>query len=158
VLLANVHRRLEAQRARLAVQGLVGHLPRAEHRVLFVLGHLADRWGKVVPDGVLLPLPLTHDVLGQLSAARRSTVTIAVNMLESEGLIRRPDDGSWLLTPEAARALDAIAQPKRTRHVLGETLVVRQQLTEARSTRAASRGAADLHPASTSAASINSAR
>src|SRR5262249_13853935 len=70
-LLAAIQRRLEAQREHLAMQGLIAHLPRAEHRMLLMLHHLADRWGRVTPDGTVVSLPLTHDLLGQLIAARR---------------------------------------------------------------------------------------
>lgn len=48
-LLATVQRRLEAQRESLAIQGLIAHLPRAEHRLLLMLWHLAERWGYVTP-------------------------------------------------------------------------------------------------------------
>lgn len=67
-MLATVQRRLEAQRESLAIQGLIAHLPRAEHRLLLMLWHLAERWGYVTPDGIVLPLALTHDLLGQLIA------------------------------------------------------------------------------------------
>ena len=73
-LLGAVQRRLEAQRERLAVQGLIAHLPRAEHRLLLQLWHLSGRWGRVTPEGIVVPLQLTHDLLGQLIAARRPTV------------------------------------------------------------------------------------
>ena len=109
-LLAVVHRRVEAQRESLAIQGLIAHLPRVEQRFLLTLWHLADRWGRVTPDGTLLSLPLTHDLLGQLTAARRSTVTLAVSSLESDGYIRRTDDGAWLLTARGERRVAAIAR------------------------------------------------
>jgi hypothetical protein len=48
-LLTNLHRRLEAQRQRLAIQGLAVHLPRAEDRVLLTLWILAHRCGRVTP-------------------------------------------------------------------------------------------------------------
>jgi hypothetical protein len=48
-LLTKLHRRLEAQRQRLAIQGLAVHLPRAEDRVLLTLWILAHRCGRVTP-------------------------------------------------------------------------------------------------------------
>jgi len=66
-LLAEVFHRLEAQRERLALQTAIEHLPRAEDRVLLVLWHLTDTWGRVTAQRTLLPIRLTHDVVGQLS-------------------------------------------------------------------------------------------
>jgi CRP/FNR family transcriptional regulator, cyclic AMP receptor protein len=131
-LLAAVHRRLEAQRESLAIQGLIAHLPRAEQRFLLTLWHLADRWGRVTPDGTLLLLPLTHDLLGHLTAARRSTVTLAVSSLESDGCIRRTDEGGWLLTARGERRMAAIARTNENAPVLGETFRFRQRIAEVR--------------------------
>jgi CRP/FNR family transcriptional regulator, cyclic AMP receptor protein len=122
-LLPAIHRRLEAQREHLAIQGLIAHLPRAEHRLLLQLWHLADRYGRVTPEGTQLPLPLRHDLLGQLAACRRSTVTLAIGALASEGCIRRMADGSWLITAIAERRVDAIARGNGTARVLGESLM-----------------------------------
>jgi CRP/FNR family cyclic AMP-dependent transcriptional regulator len=132
-VLVAVHRRLDAQRARLAMQGLITHLPRAEDRLLMVLWHLASRWGRVTPDGVVMPLQLTHDLLGQLIAARRSTVTLAVRNGEQHGWLLRGHDGSWVLT-KAGEA--AIAELTRTETIRsnGETLMLRQRGAEIRST------------------------
>jgi len=129
-LLAAVQRRLEEQRERLAVQGLIAHLPRAEHRVLLALWHLADHWGRVTPRGTELPLVITHDLLGELTRSRRPTVTLAVSALESEGFIRRFEDGSWLLTDAAERAVEAIAMTGKPRRPLGEMFMLRQLIGE----------------------------
>lgn len=119
-LLANLHDRLETQRANLAVQGLIGHLPRAEHRLLLILRHLADRWGYVTGDGTVLPLPLSHDLLAQLAGARRPTITLAVGALEDAGALARTDDGSWLLTPAADQRIHAISTTSPSSRTLGE--------------------------------------
>ena len=66
-------------------------------RLHLVLWHLADRWGRVTPDGVVLRLPLTHQVLGRLIGARRPSVTSALQRLDREGLVTRMDAGAWLL-------------------------------------------------------------
>lgn len=129
-LLARVQHRLEAQRESFAIQGLIAHLPTAEHRLLLILWHLAERWGYVTSEGIVFPLALTHDLLGQLIGARRSTTTLALNALESDGLVRRSDDGSWLLTGAAERLIDAITHTPDARQVLGERLMLCQRMSE----------------------------
>jgi CRP/FNR family transcriptional regulator, cyclic AMP receptor protein len=129
-LLAAVHGRLEAQRHSLAIQGVIAHLPRAEDRLLLGLWHLAERWGRVTREGTLLPLPLTHGLLGQLTAARRATVTLAARALESDGLVRRVDDGAWLLTHSAERRVAAVARTSSSATALGETLVIGQRAAD----------------------------
>lgn len=66
-------------------------------RLHLVLWHLADRWGRVTPAGVVLRLPLTHQLLGRLIGARRPSVTSALQRLDRDGLVLRMEDGSWLL-------------------------------------------------------------
>jgi hypothetical protein len=61
--------------------------------------HLAARWGRVRSDGVSLPLRLTHNVLADLAAARRPTVTTALSELANSDLVRAVEDG-WLLFGE----------------------------------------------------------
>ena len=109
-LLANVHQRLEAQRERLAVQGLAMHLPRSEHRVLLTLWLLADRCGRVTPDGIVLPLDFTHDCLSQMTAARRPTVTLALRALEAGGCLARTEEGHLLLTHAAEHEVAAVTE------------------------------------------------
>jgi CRP-like cAMP-binding protein len=130
VALAVINRRLEAQRQHLAVQALIAHLPRAEHRLLLQMWHLGERWGRDTPDGMVLALPLTHDVLGHLAAARRSTSTLALGVLEADGLIRRREDGTWLLTPAAKEQVGVLTRANGTERLLGKTLRLRQASTE----------------------------
>ncbi len=141
-LLTAVHRRLETQREHLAIQGLIAHLPRAEHRLLLQLWHLADRWGRMTSEGTLLPLPFTHDLLGQLSASRRSTATLALRTLECEGCIRRVRGGSWLLTHTAEQRIRTIAEPHNG-GLIGETLELRHSIAQARENTHALRAQAD---------------
>jgi CRP/FNR family cyclic AMP-dependent transcriptional regulator len=92
----------------LALQLAVAKLRRVDDRVMLFLWHMADRWGHVRPDGVLVPLPVTHEVLAQLIGVHRPTVTTALGRLSDAGLIHRQPDKSWLLRgkpsmPAAAR-------------------------------------------------------
>lgn len=84
---------------------------RIEERLLLTLWHLAERYGRVSTDGVVLRLPrVSHDLLAEMIGARRPSVTGAVNALEKRGLIARRDRRTWLLLgepPEAFRELDS---------------------------------------------------
>lgn len=72
-------------------------IPRVDLRLIAVLWNLSDRWGRVTRDGVVLPLPLTHRVLGQLIAARRPSVTTHLGELRRRGLVIPRAEGGWLL-------------------------------------------------------------
>ncbi len=72
------------------------HHARVNVRVHMLLWHLADRWGRVRSEGVVLPLSITHSVLADMVAARRPTVTSALSELARRELVR-PVDGGWLL-------------------------------------------------------------
>jgi CRP/FNR family cyclic AMP-dependent transcriptional regulator len=81
----------------LAISLAISHLRRVDTRLLVILWYLADRWGKVRPDGVVVPLKLTHETLARLVGAQRPSVTTALRQLEEEGRIRRMPDRAWLL-------------------------------------------------------------
>ena len=67
--------------------------PRADARIALLLWHLAERWGIVQPDGILVPLPLTHRLIGQLVGAERPSVSHALARLASAGLVTREANG-----------------------------------------------------------------
>jgi CRP/FNR family transcriptional regulator, cyclic AMP receptor protein len=67
--------------------------PRADARIALLLWHLAERWGIVVADGILVPLPLTHRLIGQLVGAERPSVSHALSRLASAGLVTRDPNG-----------------------------------------------------------------
>lgn len=142
-LLRGLQHRLECQHENLAIQGLIAHQASAEHRLLLMLRHLADRWGYVTPEGTVLPWPLSHEILGQLTAARRPTVTIALRRLEADGHVHRREDGSWLLTTSAERKISAITRPPSVAQSIGERLMLYRQLSE---TTAESRALRDADP------------
>ncbi|MDQ3676609.1 MAG: Crp/Fnr family transcriptional regulator [Actinomycetota bacterium] len=76
----------------------IAHVRHAETRLLMLLWHLADRWGRMTPDGVLVTLPLTHELLAHLTCMRRPTASTALGQLTRAGQLARHSDGSWLLT------------------------------------------------------------
>jgi CRP/FNR family transcriptional regulator, cyclic AMP receptor protein len=75
----------------------LSHLSRLEDRLLGTLWHLATNWGRVTPRGVTVPVKLTHNELGEMVGARRSSVTIALKLLRDRHLISRRADGSYLV-------------------------------------------------------------
>lgn len=101
-----------AARARyLALFAAMTQVPRVNVRLLLIFWVLADRWGTVTPDGVVITLPLTHELLAVLAGCRRPTVSIALKRLsDAELLIRRSHD-RWLLTH---LAMEALADPDIT--------------------------------------------
>ena len=87
------------QRSRsLAFNLAIVHVRHAETRLRMLLWHLADRWGRVTPAGVHLPLPLTHRLLAHLTCMRRPTASSALQRLVRAGDVERMSDGTWLLT------------------------------------------------------------
>jgi CRP/FNR family transcriptional regulator, cyclic AMP receptor protein len=88
----------------LALQLAVADLRRVDDRLMLFFWHMADRWGRVRPDGVLVPLPVTHDVLAQLIGVQRPTVTTALRRLADAGRVQRLADRTWLLSPEPPAA------------------------------------------------------
>src|SRR5579875_3663233 len=86
------------------------HHARVNVRVHMLLWHLADRWGRVRSEGVLLPLSITHSVLADMVAARRPTVTSSLSELARIDLVR-PVDGGWLLRGERPGELEELAIP-----------------------------------------------
>lgn len=96
-LLAALFERVTSQATRMATRCAISQMARAEERVQTLLWFLAERWGRVGGEGVVLPLRLTHELLGQMLGAQRPTVSLALRELERNGLIRRREDGTWLL-------------------------------------------------------------
>ncbi len=97
--------RMGERAERLATAQAISKLTRVDRRVLAFLWHLAERWGRMTTDGVLVPLTLSHRMLGQIVGARRPTVTAAVRQLIDAGELERRADGSWLLIGEEHNAL-----------------------------------------------------
>ncbi|HEY1520210.1 MAG TPA: Crp/Fnr family transcriptional regulator [Solirubrobacteraceae bacterium] len=93
-----VARALERSR-NLATNMAIVHQARVHVRLHMLLWHLADRWGYVRPDGVVVPLRLTHTVLADLAAAQRPTVSKALGQLAGQGLVTALPEG-WLLSGE----------------------------------------------------------
>jgi CRP/FNR family transcriptional regulator, cyclic AMP receptor protein len=94
---------------RLSFHAAILENPRVEVRLILLFWQLADRWGHVGPEGVTLPLRLTHQALGRLIRAQRPTVTASLRRLAERGLIKRDDAGSWLLRGNVSEHLAVFA-------------------------------------------------
>lgn len=102
---------------RLAITQAVTHMTRSHARLLLVFWLLAERWGRVVPDGVVIDLPLTHQLLAALVGNRRPSVTLALQRLAADRLLVRQTPRRWLLT---TRAIERLRDPDGLA-VLGDT-------------------------------------
>jgi CRP-like cAMP-binding protein len=90
-------------RARHLVTSLAAaQAPRVDRRIMLLLWRLAERFGRVTPGGTLVELPLTHEMLSWLVAARRPAVSSALTRLQRAGALQRPRPDAWLLggTPD----------------------------------------------------------
>jgi CRP-like cAMP-binding protein len=100
--------RAARQAARAAEQRAISQLPRVELRIRALLWHLAERWGRMGPSGVVVPLELTHGALGHLVGARRPTVTLALSELARDGAVVRREDGAWILRHDSNPSMPAV--------------------------------------------------
>jgi hypothetical protein len=137
---AAVARRLMLRVHWLSFHLAVCHMRRVDDRLLMVLWHFADRWGRVTPNGVQIDIPLTHRLLALVVGARRPSVTASVRELIQAGRIEPQAGSRWLphgdppaelrelhehaadherpLPLEIARAASAgLATPKRARQI-----------------------------------------
>jgi CRP/FNR family transcriptional regulator, cyclic AMP receptor protein len=100
----------------LAILLTISSMPRVDARVLALFWHLADRWGRVTLDGVVVPVRLTHDMVGRLVGAHRPSVTTALSELTRADRISRLPHG-WLLRGDPPSL--SVPQPdRRARAVL----------------------------------------
>jgi CRP/FNR family transcriptional regulator, cyclic AMP receptor protein len=98
---------------RLGLAQAICQLNGVDHRVQALLWHLAERWGRITGQGVVIPLALPHRIIAQLVGARRPTVSTALTRLVERGTVARLPDGGWLLrgspvgvpTAEASRVV-----------------------------------------------------
>ena len=86
-LAANLVRVLSSQVAERELAVAIALEPRVERRLLLKLRQLAERWGRVTPDGIRLDLRLTHQELANMVGAVRESVTLALGRLAEAGEI-----------------------------------------------------------------------
>jgi CRP/FNR family cyclic AMP-dependent transcriptional regulator len=97
---SHFERRLTARAHSLSIRLAIVQVPQLTRRLHLLLWHLADRWGRRRPEGVLIPIPLSHEVLAECCSARRTSVLAAIHELEEAGAVERTDGGCWVLHAE----------------------------------------------------------
>jgi CRP/FNR family transcriptional regulator, cyclic AMP receptor protein len=112
-LTAGLCRQQAAQLDRAVRYAAITKLPRVEQRVIAFFCAVAEERGRVVADGVLVDLALTHVCLGQLIGAKRPTVSLALKTLADDRLLTR-HGGRWLLSRQVT-ALDGVSAATRRR-------------------------------------------
>jgi CRP/FNR family cyclic AMP-dependent transcriptional regulator len=96
-LMNELMRRMMRRSRWLAVRLAISSLQSVADRVALLLWHLASSWGRVTPDGTIVPVSLTHELIAELIGARRPSVTTAIGELRDAGRVERLPEG-WLLT------------------------------------------------------------
>ena len=82
---------------RMALQMAIGDMRRVEERLIALFAHLGDRWGRVTPEGIHVPVRLTHELIALLIGAQRPTVTTGLGELRRQGRLVKRADRTWLL-------------------------------------------------------------
>jgi CRP/FNR family transcriptional regulator, cyclic AMP receptor protein len=106
-VMAQLAARIMVRSRRVASLLAIAQHHRLEDRLRLFFWELADRYGRVGPDGVRLELPLTHELISHLVGAHRPSVSAALGRLEKAGQVRRRGRG-WLL-PGAPPAIEELA-------------------------------------------------
>jgi CRP/FNR family cyclic AMP-dependent transcriptional regulator len=106
-------RRARAQ----AVLNATCHIKRVDVRLLALFWHLAERWGRVTPRGIVVPLRLTHTRLAALVGAQRPSVTTALKRMHAREVLRRDGAGHYVLGAGAQEELERLCLSSDARHL-----------------------------------------
>lgn len=109
-VISSVLDRLDLRLTALALQLALAQVPRLDVRLLCVLWHLGDRFGRRQSDGVSLPLRLSQETLAGLTSSRRPSVSTALRSLRERELVLTPKSGAWLLMGTPPDELTLIAE------------------------------------------------
>lgn len=96
-LMHAIIRRAVGRSQTLALNVAIHALQHVENRLLVLLWHLADRFGRVTPAGTLVPLELSHQDLAELVGAQRPSVSARISAMQRRGELVRQADRTWLL-------------------------------------------------------------
>ena len=107
-LVAALVERALARSREQAIALAVGQIPSMRLRLLVVLWHVAERWGRPGEDGTVLPVRFTHELLANLTSGQRPSVSHALTALRHRGLVDRLADGRIVLRGESPSALSQL--------------------------------------------------
>jgi CRP/FNR family cyclic AMP-dependent transcriptional regulator len=96
-VVGSVADRLMGRASSASLRLLIHQVVRIDDRILLSLWGLAERFGRVTPEGVLVPIPINHTMMARFVGAQRPTVSQAVGELVKRGEVVRLQDGGWLL-------------------------------------------------------------
>ena len=105
-VVANLIGRTTSRSRGLALTLALVQVRHAETRLLLLLWNLADRWGRMTPEGAVVPIPLTHQILAHLVCLQRPTASAALQRLRRSGRVDRAEDGGWLLRGDSGIKVD----------------------------------------------------
>ncbi|HWH44072.1 MAG TPA: Crp/Fnr family transcriptional regulator [Thermoleophilaceae bacterium] len=112
------------RRARaLTTHSAISHMTRVDSRLLLLLWNLADRWGKVAPEGVTIPMRLTHEMLAKLVGARRPSVSTAMSDLSRRGLLTARRGGFIVLHGDPPPAFSSQPESVEAERVLASDTI-----------------------------------
>jgi CRP/FNR family transcriptional regulator, cyclic AMP receptor protein len=114
-ILARLTGRVVRRARALALNEAITNLKHVETRLLVLFWHLAERWGRVGPDGISISMPLTHEMLAKLVGATRPSVTTGLGRLAARGLLVRQSDGVWQLRHDSSEALEPLPVDAETK-------------------------------------------
>jgi hypothetical protein len=120
-VMAAILERAERRTHRMAVHQALLQLSPVETRLLILFWHLAERWGRVTPDGVAISLRLSHEMLGHLVGSQRASVTTALARVCASGRLKRRPDGTWLLSGSPPGELTTLHWERRPPPRVGTT-------------------------------------
>ena len=101
-VMAEIASRIMLRSRRLASLLAIAQQHRLDDRLQLLFWQLADRYGRVGPDGVRLELDLTHELIGHLVGAHRPSVSVALARLQGAGVLRL-EAGRWVLLGPAPK-------------------------------------------------------
>jgi hypothetical protein len=98
---------------RLAMQAAIMSVVGIEDRLYAMLWALAERWGRITPEGTRLEVHVPQAVLAEMIGARRPTVSMALRGLVDRELLTPEGPGRWLLLGDAPVPVTLTARRRR---------------------------------------------
>jgi len=124
-LIHGILRRAIERSYALALDVAIHTLQHLELRLLVLFWHLADRFGRVTAEGIIIPLRLSHSDIAELIGSQRPSVSVRLSALAKRDVLIRRRDRTWMLHGEAhaeLRDVRANADELRKRQGLDQAI------------------------------------